>query len=389
MSYWNWSEFWWENITGPNYILTSITECLLNNVNVVFIVPSDLPWRYEMRHILEDRVKERSGSYELLVDYIDAEDEYPADEKVGIFLLKKCAQSPDVQNGFRDRGKSSIQDYLKKNEVLRNRIIWVKGLTGAAAKDWMEFCKNYSSEGINTGLFVLEVHNVGKVVESSNLKSISYEGNISANDIQVFNEFILNEEHGSDELWNNYIAAVTACLCDQDAEISELLIRTNNFKSEPPECGLQRIAGMPEYQRRGGDEHSSHILALVRNNDENEINRRIWVAQVKILFPIIEMERNAIIQKYKTNIEYALQYNDIEQYNEKLVYPEDVELGTLIYMMHNNAPNSEYKMLYISEQEVKDRIHFLRECRNTIAHAKICNPQQVHELIASHNSFMK
>lgn len=388
MSYRNWSEFWWENITGPNYILTNITECLLNNVNVVFIVPSDLPWRYDMRRILEDRVKERSDLYELLVEFIDAEDEYPADEKAGTFLLKKYAQNMEVLNGFRDRGQKSIQEYLKKNEVLRNRIIWVKGLTGTAAKDWMEFCKNYSSEGVDTGLFVLEVHNVGNVVESSNLKSISYGDSISANDIQVFNEFVLNEGHGSDEQWNNYIAVVSACLCDQDAEISELLIKTNDFKNESPVCGLQRIAEMPEYQRRGGDEHSTHILALVRNNDENEIYRRIWVAQVKILFPIIEMERNAIIKKYRSGIEYALQYNDIEQYNEKLVYPEDVELGTLIFLLAK-ATNSEYRMLYIPEQEVRDRIHFLRDCRNIIAHAKICNPQQVQELITSHNSFMR
>ena len=388
MSYRNWSEFWWENITGPNYILSNITEYLLNNTNVVFVVPSDLPWRYDMRLMLEDRIKERSDSYELLVEFIDAEDEYPADEKVGDFLLNKYAQNSDILNGFRDRGKKSIQEYLKKNEVLRNRIIWVKGLTGTAANEWMEFCKNYASDGINTGIFVLEVHDVGHVAESSNLKSISYEDNISANDIQVFNEFILNESHELEELWKNYIAVVSACLCGQDAEISELLIKTNDFKHESPECGLYRIAGMQEYERRGGDEHSSHILALVRNNDENEIYHRIWVAQVKILFPIIEMERNAIIKKYKAGIEYALSYNDIVQYNEKVLYPEDVELGTLVYMLAK-APNSEYRMLYIPEQEVRDRIHFLRDCRNIIAHAKICNPQQIQELIVFHGNYMK
>lgn len=388
MSFREWSRFWWENITGPNFILSNIIELLLDNANVVFVVPSDLPWRYDMRVILENRIKERSDYPEALVDFIDAVDDYPVDDNVGTYLLNNYAHTPEIRNGYRDRGKKSIQGYLKKNAVLKNRIIWVKGLTGTVAKQWMEFCKNYASEGINTGIFVLEVHDVGNVVETSNLKSISYEDNISANDIQVFNEFILNEEHDSDELWKNYIAVVSACLCDEDAEISELLIRTNDFKNESPECGLQRIARMPEYQRRGGDEHSNHILALVRNNDENEIYHRIWVAQVKILFPIIEMERNAIIKKYRAGIEYALQYNDIEQYNERLIYPEDVELGTLIYMLAK-APNSEYRMLYIPEQEVRDRIHFLRDCRNTIAHAKICNPQQVQELIASHNNFMK
>lgn len=378
MSYLNWSEFWWENITGPNYILKTITDLLLNNANVAFIVPSDLPWRYDMRLMVEERIKERSGSMDLLVEFIDAQDEYPIEEKVGAYLLNKYAQSSEIRNGFRDRGKKNIQEYLKKNEVLRNRIVWVKGLTGLAAKNWMDFCKNYASNGINTGIFVLEVHGVGNISETSNLKSIGYDESISANDIQVFNEFVLNDGQCLYELWINYIATVSACLCERDAEISELLIRTNDFKSESPECGLKRIAEMPEYQRRGGDENSGHILALIRRHDEDEIHRRIWAAQVKSMFPLIEFERCKFIKKYKKEIENVLRYYDIDQYKEKLEYAEDVELGTLVYMMA--LESSGYKALYIPYEE-REKIHFLHKCRNNIAHAKLCTPEEIGRII--------
>ena len=378
MNYRNWSEFWWENITGPNCILTNITDLLVDHINVVFIVPSDLPWRYDMRLMLEERIKERNGSMELLVEFIDAEDEYPVEEKAGTFLLNKYAQSPKIRNGFRDRGELNIQGYLKKNEVLRNRIVWVKGLTGPAAQNWMDFCKGYASAGINTGIFVLEVHDVGNVTDSSNLKPIGYDENISANDIQVFNEFILNDRKRLDGLWRNYIASVSGCLCDKDAEISELLIRTTDFKSESPECGLQRIAERPEYQRRGGDENSKHILALVRRQDEGEIRHRIWTAQVKSLFPLIEFERNKFIKKHKKDIENSLRAHCIWQYKEKLEYAEDVELGTLVYIM--DIENNGCRVLRISDEE-SEKIRLLHKCRNNIAHAKICTPEEVGKII--------
>ena len=106
---------------------------------------------------------------------------------------------------------------------------------------------------------------------------------------------MISDDNSYNELWKEYIAVVSACLCETDAEISELLIKENNFKAESPEEGLKRIAEMDDYQRRGGDMKSGHILALVRGNDLKEIHHRIWAAQVKTLYPVIEFERNELI----------------------------------------------------------------------------------------------
>ena len=45
------------------------------------------------------------------------------------------------------------------------------------------------------------------------------------------------------------------------------------------------------YDKRGRGEKSDHILALYRNNRQEEIHHRLWEAQVQILLPMIEMER--------------------------------------------------------------------------------------------------
>lgn len=375
-----WSKFWWENITGANYIVTSVINCLLDGTGVALIVPSDLSWRNDMRLVIEEAFRETGGSSEVLVSLIDAEDEYSDDKSVGMFLLNKYGQSREIRNGYRELGKNSIQEYLKKKGVLKNKIIWVKGAGGVIARKWIDFCHRYSSGTAENGLFVLEVHDVANVIESSNLKCIHYEDNISTNDIQLFNEFILSDNHDLNELWKDYIAVVSASLCETDAEISELLIRENDFKKESPEEGLKRIAAMDEYQRRGGDVKSQHILALVRNNELKEIRHRIWVAQVRTLFPVIELERNELIKKYKREIEDVLSKFKIEQYKETLKTAENVELGTLVYMMNTTDGKSGYRYLYIPDEKDSKRIYFLHECRNQLAHAKMCLPEQIETL---------
>ena len=375
-----WSRFWWKNITGANYIVTSVINHLLDGTGVALIVPSDLPWRSKMRLVIEEAFRGIGGSSEILVSLIDAEDECSEEESVGSFLLNKFGQSREIRNGYRERGKNSIQDYLKKKEVFKNKVIWVKGAGGKTAKKWIEFCQEYSSGAPEHGLFVLEVHDIANVYESPNLKPIYYEDNISTNDIQLFNEFMVSDDNSYNTLWKEYIAVVSACLCETDAEISELLIRENNFKTESPEEGLKRIADMGEYKRRGGDVKSGHVLALIRNNDFNEIHHRIWVAQVKTLYPVIEFERNEMINKYKKDIESVLRSVPIKQFNRLLTKAEDVELGTLVYMLSSSVDSSGYKLLYMPDDKDRERIFFLHDCRNQIAHTKICSPEQIQRL---------
>ena len=60
----------------------------------------------------------------------------------------------------------------------------------------------------------------------------------------------------------------------------------------------------------------------------------------------------------------------------------DVELGSLCFMMRNKQENGFYKyMLYIPDEFDRDRISFLHDCRNSIAHVSICEPEQVRRLL--------
>ena len=98
------------------------------------------------------------------------------------------------------------------------------------------------------------------------------------------------------------------------------------------------------------------------------------------LFPVIEMERIEIIEKYRDDISQALTANHFEQYGEQITAPMAVELGSLCFMMSHRQDVYRY-MLYISDKTDRERIKFLHECRNLLAHVSICNPEQVRKLL--------
>lgn len=371
-----WSEFWWNNITGANYLVSKVTDTLLNNMPAVLIVPSDLPWRYQMRGAVESEFRKKVYSSDIIVDMVDAVDECASYTNPGRFLLEHYGQNPEVRNGYRARSKKTIQDYLLGKKVLKNKIIWVKGLSGKQAKSWISFCSSFMPENIGEGQFVLEIHGLA---DTKNYEPIIFDKYINKYDVQLFDSFILNVETMLSATWKNYIATVAAALCDFDAEISELFIDMLDVKKDDPIDVVMRIAEMEEFSRRGGEENSEHLLSYARRRKMKYLRRRLWSAQVKVLFPLIEMERVDFIDERYDLIQQALRKNEIIQYKDQISEPFEVELGTLVYMMSHKSEDGLY-MLHIPQVE-RERIRFLHECRNKLAHSTCCETELVVKLI--------
>ena len=158
--------------------------------------------------------------------------------------------------------------------------------------------------------------------------------------------------------------------------MSAELLETLDVQRQSVIDGIKSIAYTPEYSRRGAEDSSRHVLWYCRNAKTEELEHRLWSAQVQVLFPIIEMERIALIEKWYDIIQDALDSNYITQYNEPLRNAIDVELGSLCYMMKHRTESGLY-MLYIPDENERDWISFLHDCRNQLAHASICTTDQV------------
>ena len=94
------------------------------------------------------------------------------------------------------------------------------------------------------------------------------------------------------------------------------------------------------------------------------------------------MERVAIIERYEDEISDALRENYITQYGEQIIDPIDVEFGSLCYMMsHRRQGDNSVFMIYIPDENDRERIKFLHGCRNKLAHVTCCDPEEVSRLI--------
>lgn len=375
------NEFWWDSVTGPRKVVSEVISILSMNQMALLKVPSDLPWRHTMRGVMEAMFRERIESKDILIDTIDAEDEIETEEDPGYFLINKYSSDDETRIGYRESKRNSIQDYLKKNKILKNRVIWIKGLEGEEAKKWIRFCQKYNVESVVEGSFVLEIHGELPEFEGKNLKVVSYEENVSSYDVQLFNSVYLDEKEEYTNKWKHYISTVAACLCETDAEISKAFIDAGNFRTENPRILLERVANSSDYIQRGADGQTKHVLAICRAIDNETLNYKLWKAQMQILFPIIELERVQLIEKWEQNVKDALTENHVKQYDIQITNPYEAELGTLNYLLSHRATGTNSYMLYIPEQCYRDRIKFLHECRNLLAHVKCCSANQVAEII--------
>lgn len=366
------SEFWWANITGAHLVISKIVEALTENCTVIIDIPVDLPWRHQMRSSAEDEFRKLSGISDTIIEVVDATDDVPVDVAPGRFLLDRFAQNKEVRNGYRERSQRSIQEYIIENTVLKNRIIWVKGMLNSQVSDWLSFCRDYNSNNEENGLFVLEIQG-GVHKQDNNMRSIRLLECISNYDVQLFSSFIVEEKSALSNVWRRYLSTATAIICDIDAEIASHLLEIIDPKKQSPLDIIMEMASWQEYSVRGADDESNHIFMHCRNNNKKELEQRLWKAQVQVLFPLIEMERIKIIESYYRELQTTIEQKHIEQYGEKITKPIQLELGTLCFLMNRYS--------CIRDKDARERISFLHKCRNHLAHAHCCSTSEVCELL--------
>lgn len=373
-----WEEFWWNYITGPNVVVSSVVSALLNGKMVVLKVPSDLPWRHSMRSAVHTAFSERSDCSDVVIELIDLRDENARQMQPGRFILDRFA-TPTISRGYREKSKVTVQDYISAKDIIKNRIVWIKGIDPDVAGEWIRFCRGFSQRSAAQGLFVLEVNENTSVTETNLLRVINFSDCVSNYDVQLFNSFVLGNQKQYSDGWKKYIAVCTAAICGVDAEICQTMLQSLDFRVESPLEGIRQIDQMPDFMRRG-ENGSNHVLWHYRNGDMALLEHRLWSAQVQVLFPMIELERVELIGRYERQIREVLASGGITQYNQILQEPMDVELGTLSYLMGAKMEDGFYT-LYIPSEEDRKRIRFLHTCRNQLAHASCCTPEQVEQLL--------
>ena len=155
---------------------------------------------------------------------------------------------------------------------------------------------------------------------------------------------------------------VTSIL-DNDMELSALCLAEDRYKKfwEDP---INTINSIVAEQTRSDGEEFSFILS------DEEVQQRIWKAQIKNLFPLIESYRGEFVSKYLAAIEKVLPISSSN--GEQFTKPHEVEIGTLYYMACNGD-------IDVNSQDFK-RLKCFKEARNKLAHIEVLRFKEIEEL---------
>jgi hypothetical protein len=103
-----------------------------------------------------------------------------------------------------------------------------------------------------------------------------------------------------------------------------------------------------------------HPFVLIDKQDPmDELNRRVWAAQAAELLPAIEMRRRAFLDSLRRYISCPF-WLDSER---KVTSLEELEIGSLAFAAHTHK----------APRELSDKIQWLANCRNSLAHLKPLN----------------
>jgi len=369
-------DIWWRTITGPRSLVETAARSLSDNRSVLLVIPDDLPWPLEMRYALESEFRNRYHEQDLVVQPVEAS-EIPEGTDPGRWILDRFGSRAARQN-YRPQSGMTMQAYLAKNNILRNSLIWIRGLGGQRALEWISFCRQYSPLEHNNGLFILETADEGYIPEGRDLDVVDYRKRVSVYDVQLFNSILIDARRTDlPGIWKTYIAAVAASLCGADAELSGALIEKTWFLAQDPVKTMTNLAFSPDFSGRG--RQPGHILQQLREGDEADARRCVWQAQIQTAFPAIEMERTAFIRERSGLIREALAKNEVRSFGQVITEPEELELGTLYFMISARDADGAY-LLFLPDEEVRQRLRFLRDCRNDLAHMGCCSPECLVEL---------
>lgn len=368
------SNFWWNRITGPNYIINSVARSLSENKTVFLLIPEDLPWRAEMRAIIESAYRQGYGNSNVCFSPIDVSEECK-EEMPGDYILRTFAKKN--QTGYRQGSSLSVQSYIINKGILNNRILWVKGLTNKSIKLWKNFCESFTPSSPETGLFVLEINESVKCTESDYISVVNYNSFVSPYDVQLFSQYLLFDNPNYDERWKEYLSILISKLCKNDGEIAESIISNSILNKNPLIDIINNVVTQPKFERRGASPASDNLLRFVRQNDTSEINRRIWAAQLQYLFPIIENIRISIISKVSNQISPYI--NEVIQFGESVADVLELEIGSLDFLVQK----------HLGDPSLKEKTKLLHDCRNKLAHHSICELNEIDALMKLADSYIQ
>ena len=335
---------WWKQVTNAAKLINEISQSVLEGVNVVLDLPEFVPWYDTMEILIIEEIRD---SNRILKKILDSEKQ-PGE----IIMNEFCKKNK------RDKYRPGIgYPYFLASQgdiVLYDRFVWITGVSQNRYDLWIDFICSYSKELKKNNqigaVFIIEVSNLNKKNLKKEFQLISFNKWISPFDRYIFN-MLASSSIDESLMMKQYLSELVSEIVGNDIELAASCIENKKYRSfleNPHEC-LQIIS---EAEFRSNGTKPKCLLS------QYEIERQVWNAQIKVIFPIIEEYRRSFIDKYSDQINVCLPMKN--NFGEEYKEPIDVEIGSLSFLVSK-------KRIEISEID-SDKLILFKEARNHLAH---------------------
>ncbi len=368
---------WWNNIAGPVSFRDAIIDTIVARKNVILQILENTPWRSQLRYSVEEEAK--TNDYEFV--FIDYSDDFAEGESLLKHVIRRLA--PTQISGMFREGIMKPYLYIKDHKIIRNKVVWVKGVPDYAADDLLSELAYYASATQNSndsGVFVIEIRNImSKTRGIKNTEILKYEDFISTYDTLLFAYFISAQTRLENRYLKEYQAHLSSELFGYDSEICYEFLQVFHVEKENPLDALKALYEKYTDTPRGTYEERlliQHPFYLLRENNESELLRRIWKSQVQVFFPYTEQKRIEIIEENQGNVQYCLPRQDV--FGNLIRDPMEVELGLLAHISRGKLNNDEKRL--VTDFETRSMITVLHNTRNKLAHLDVCDNLEIMKL---------
>lgn len=357
------ADIWWGEIGGSVRFLQSISDGFSDGKSVLIVIPQDMPWRDYMR----DNFNLPSGAVRFDVDVAER---WSGSTKIAENLSDYIIENNTPRKGYR----GDFFAYYASNCSNRNSVYWFKGIPEALCKSCIAFLIEYAerSAGRNLPPIVMEVRCEFKEVKCQKVCVVNWQKYVTSFDSMLFAYWLVPQELLP--LQKKYLAEVCSSLFEWDAEICAYAIK--KYSRQILQCKWDVLFAELSngFPRRGQD--INHFLSLYRNDRMELLLTRIWQAQIRTFFPVIEEKRLNYVKKYYNYFIGVLndrRFNIVDCLTgKKISDPYDLEIGQIVFctVKVNGSIDGKDKIILDS----------LHDARNDLAHLNVLTAEKIDKL---------
>ncbi|MFC1745536.1 hypothetical protein ACFL35_16190, partial [Candidatus Riflebacteria bacterium] len=327
-------------LPGPDNFNNNVIDSLNEGKNVVVLYQGKLPSDFFMR-IKESLHRETDFSFQVLKIPHDTNCKYPVECLFNIF----CHAS-------RGEARRTIKSLYQSDRFI-GRVLGIDGALLSDRTKWKEFfeeyelqCREYNLLTRTLFLILLPADSsFPRPKEEACMTWKKWDDAISEVDMYLFNCFLYKNKSLT-MLQRKLAITICTALSLWDFELAKYLSRHDFASLLEPHRSMKWFGQQQGWQEllhadredllknavlqyfEGNYHYHSAFLSL--NGEDVTLKRRIWNAEVMVLFPFIERQRQLLIEQIKNMLvlPFNSDYGEIDD-------PRDLEIGHIHYQIFN------------------------------------------------------